>query len=232
MALDTILLQLFGLWYYVDKLILPSQFMYKGRMARKSLIIVVAVVVTALVAFGPALSARASLLPRVNDALTAGGFALTFENWQPFAAGVVTGHYKTFEQLAGAAKFHKQRGTLPDESKFSKTVAAAAGKVTATSPGKTACLNGEALSLSTKNITVKYAVKGKVINKAFSLTKKQYDAAVGRSIRKGSSVKVCFQGNKVAGNLINLAPKGQEETFGNVDGGGGGGSSSSSSSGS
>ncbi len=211
--------------------IFSSRLAPKIRIGRKSLIVIVVLIVT-VVAFGPALSARAALLPRVNDALTAGGFALTFQNWQPFAARVVTGHYKTFEQLEGAAKFHKQRGTLPDESKFSKTVATAAGKVTATSPGKTACLKGEALSLSTKNVTVQYALKGKIINKAFSLTKKQHVAAVGRSIRKGSSVKVCFQGNKVAGNVTNLAPKGQENTYGNVDGGGGGGGGGSSSSGS
>ena len=69
-------------------------------------------------------------------------------------------------------------------------------------------MTGETTSLSAKNITVQYSTKGKVTTKAFSLTQKQYDAALGRSIQKESSVKVCYDGNMVKGNILNLAPAG------------------------
>lgn len=90
---------------------------------------------------------------------------------------------------------------------------------------KTQCLSGEVISLSKKALAVKYGSHGKIVTKTLSVTAKQFDVAVGRSIRKGSPIKVCSQNNwkSVAGNIINRAPKGQEATYGNVDGGGGGG---------
>lgn len=93
---------------------------------------------------------------------------------------------------------------------------------------KTKCLNGEIVSMSKKALAVKYAHRGKVVTKTLRMTAKQFSVAGNRSIRKGSPIKVCSKDNwkSVAGNLINRAPKGQEETYGNVDGGGGGGGSS------
>lgn len=127
--------------------------------------------------------------------------------------------------------------TLPAEasvlSSIKKAVAKVAGVTTKT---KTKCLNGEVASLSINGkvgrLSVTYAKKGKIVSQPMGLTEKQYNTAIGHSIRKGSSVKVCTQGvfngktTALLGNAKNLAPKGQEQTYGNVDGGGSSGGSS------
>lgn len=223
--------------------------MPKVKMGRKRLIAIVAVVAAA-VSFGPALSARAALLPQVNEALTAGGFALTLENWQPFAAGVVTGHYASFKQLADATKFHKQRGTLPEEGKFAKTVARVAGTATGTTPGKTTCTIGQVKSFSMLKkvtnkaeegrLTLEYAKKtkegkktvSKLTSQPYKLSKAQFDIAKNRGVVIGRQAKICTKatltGKTIAavGNVLNLAPveDPDDSTGGGSSGGGGGGS--------
>lgn len=168
----------------------------------------------------PTVAARAALFNQVNDALTFGGFALTHENWLPFADGVVKGHYKNLDQLKGAAKFHKVNGTLPDRSKFGTAVA----KI-ASSTGAAKCRTGNVLSLSSRRITI--SAPGK--NVGLSITAAQKKIIDGRSIKLGSQVKVCSKNNwkTLAGNATKLGT-GNEN---NDDGGGGGGGGSSSSSG-
>lgn len=174
----------------------------------------VAVLLVAAVAT-PTVTARAALFNQVNDALTFGGFALTHENWLPFADGVVKGHYKTLDQLKGAAKFHKQSGTLPDRSKFGTAVA----KI-ASSTGAAKCRTGNVLSLSSRRITI--SAPGKNVGLGISAAQKKI--IDGRSIKVGSQVKVCSKNNwkTLAGNATKLGT-------GNEDGGGGGGGGSSSS---
>lgn len=97
---------------------------------------------------------------------------------------------------------------------------------TSAKTAKTKCLNGEVVSMSKKTLTVKIGAKK---YKNIRISSAQFSAAGNRSIRKGSPVKVCSKDNfKTAlGNLVNRAPKGQEATYGNVDGGGGGGGGNS-----
>lgn len=131
--------------------------------------------------------------------------------------------------IAGGMTFSAQAG-------IGSTLAKIVGKVAGTST-KTRCLTGQVVSLSLhKNgkqgaLTVSYAnPQKKIVHKNFKLTKSQYNAAITRSIKKGSRVKACWKGGTgrtvetAAGNIINLAPRGQENTgYGEENGGGGGG---------
>lgn len=167
---------------------------------------------------GVALSANATLLGDVNKALRAAGIAVTAGNQLGWAKGVAVGHYKNYQQLLDAMKYHKSLGkSVPDSSKFGQAVAALV------SSGRTTCVNGEVASMSTKALSVKYKQGSSIVTKAFSFTQKQFDIAVGRSISTGSQVKVCTKNNRVVGNAINRAPKGLEATFGSTSSGGGGG---------
>lgn len=191
---------------------------------------VVAVSVIALVIAAtatPTVAARAALFNQVNDALTFGGFALTYENWLPFADGVVKGHYKTLDQLKGAAKFHQQSGTLPDRSKFGTAVA----KAVASASGSTKCHEGNVLSLSggtAKGGQVTLSKAGG--NVKYNLTANQYKHAIAQSITNGNKVRACTKSatsstkKALVGNLKKL----DEGNSGSGGGGGGGGSSSSS----
>jgi uncharacterized repeat protein (TIGR01451 family) len=157
-----------------------------------------------LLAGGFAFTAQAApLLPQVNEALRQAGFPVTVANWRPFATGVIIGHYKSFVQLAGAARWHKLRNTLPV---FTNT----------TSTG-TAHISGRVVSISSQNITVEYVANATLLTTAFSLTQSQYETALSHSIRRGASVTVYFQGTTVVGNIVNNAPPGQEATFGDVE---------------
>lgn len=120
---------------------------------------------------------------------------------------------------------------LPAEASVFSSLKKAVAKVAGvTTKSKTRCLNGEVASISIRGkvgrLNVKYARGKKIVAQPMGLTQKQYDTALGHSIRKGSSVKVCTKGvfnGKTAtllGNAKNLAPKGEEQTYGNVDGGG------------
>lgn len=128
-----------------------------------------------------------------------------------------------------------------------------AGRVKAAVARKTAtrCLNAEVTMLQLKpkakgkaqeaRLVVKYergkAKAKKIVTQQFALSKKQYDVAVNRKVKRGSAVKACTTATawnakktlNLTGNIVNRAPKGLEETFGNVDGsggpGGGGGGS-------
>jgi hypothetical protein len=222
-----------------------TRFLPRIQLARKSFIGIVAVVVITA-ALGTALSARAALLPRVNDALTKSGFALTFSNWKPFATGVVTGHYRSFDQLADAAKWHKQQGTLPQENRLGSTSTTTVGKVAGATTSKTSCLIGTVKNVSllkkVKNkpqegrMTVQYEKKVKkgkktttsIVNQAFKLSKKQYDVAIQRGVVKGRQSKVCTKevltGKTtavLAGNALNLSPAADPD---DSSGGGSGGS--------
>lgn len=127
---------------------------------------------------------------------------------------------------------------LPAEASVLSTIKNAVAKVAGiTTKTKTKCLSGEVASISINGkvgrLSVTYAKAKKIVAQPMGLTQKQYDTAIGHSIRKGSSVKVCTTGvfnGKTAtllGNVKNLAPKGQEATYGNVDGGGGSSAASS-----
>ncbi len=106
------------------------------------------------------------------------------------------------------------------------TLAKVIGKVAGVNT-KTKCLNGEVISFSKKALTLKYGgAKGKTINKTLRSNSKQFDAAVARSIKRGTPVKICSQDNwkSLYGNIVSRVPKGLENTgYGNEDGGGGGG---------
>lgn len=166
----------------------------------------------------------APLLSRVNQAMRDAGIVVTGVSQLGWGEGVVTGHYKNYQQLVDAMKWHKQLGrTIPDSSKFTAAVTkTGSASSSSLSTGIKTVNNAEVVSISPTRLTVKY---GKT-TKNIKITKKQYDALIGRSVMVGSSVKVALAGNTLKGNVINNAPAGQEQTYGNVNGGGGGGSDS------
>src|SRR3989338_2625733 len=117
----------------------------------------------------------APLLSRVNQAMRSAGISVTRVNQIGWGEGVVIGHYKNYQQLVDAMKWHKQQGRMiPDSSKFAKGAAAAVASVT----GQTKCRTGNVLSLSKSQVTITKAGG----NVRIKLTSKQYDTAVGRSI--------------------------------------------------
>lgn len=209
---------------------------YRFRIAGGAVVVATVLAVT----FGSVVSVRAALLPRVNDALTQGGFSLTYENWKPFAAGVVSGHYKSFEQLADAAKYHKQQGTLPNESKFAQAVAAGAGKVAGATTTKKICFSGQVKSGPTLlkkvkgkpqegRMTVEFSRAKKVTTQPIAMNFGQYTVAKGRSVHVASTVKTCVRGTldpkkslPMLGNVQNLTPAADPDDSSGGGGGGGG----------
>lgn len=108
------------------------------------------------------------------------------------------------------------------------------GDAEAAKKGKNQCLSGEVRSMSKRAVTVRYGNGTKIINKAFGITAKQYDNAIGRNVRPGSQVKVCFKRGahtltraSLLGNILQrLAKKGAqniEEAPGGENAGPGGG---------
>ncbi len=181
-------------------------------------------IVSVLVLVGGILttSAQASLLGDVNKSLRQANIAVNAKNNMAWAQGVMQGYYKSYQQLLDAMRWHRSKGrSTPDASGFGKMVAAAVAAVTT----RTTCVDGQVVSMSAKAITVSYKQRNSIVKKAFSMTKKKFDAAVGRSISRGSQVKVCSKGAKVAGNVINRAPAGLESTYGGTSSGGSGSSS-------
>lgn len=132
--------------------------------------------------------------------------------------------------------------TLPAEASILGSIKNAVSRVAGITKKTTIrCLSGEVASLSFSGkagrMSLTYSRGGKSKVQPFGLTKKQYDYAISHSVRKGSPVKACtrltslFNGKTVTllGNAKNLAPVGEEQTFGNVDnaGGSGGGANGS-----
>lgn len=160
----------------------------------------------------------APLLSQVNQAMRDAGIAITRLNQLGWGEGVVVGHYRSYQHLVDAMTWHQQQGrAIPDSSKFA-AVATSAGKVLGAATGKTKCMNKVRVnSLSKKAISVEYA-KGKF--RTIRLTTKQYDTAIGRSVQRDATVKVCSKDNfkTLVGNVIGIA--GLANT---ADGGAGGG---------
>lgn len=164
----------------------------------------------------------APLLSRVNQAMRDAGIAVTGVNQMGWGEGVLVGHYRSYQNLVDAMRWHSQHGrSIPDSSKFTKAVTSAGSSSTAAT-GKTKCLTGNVVSMSKTQVTITKAGG----NVRLRTTAKQYDASVGRSIVAGNQVKACSKDNfkTLAGNLTKL-------NSGTADEGGGGGGGSSSSSG-
>ncbi|HBE90862.1 MAG: hypothetical protein A3G57_01915 [Candidatus Andersenbacteria bacterium RIFCSPLOWO2_12_FULL_45_8] len=182
------------------------------------------VITGVLVVSIPVVSA-APLLSRVNSGMREAGITVNPTNWTGWGEGVVTGHYKTYQQLVDAMKWHKQQGRLfPDTSKFTQAVSSTKLGVATTidaATGKVKCMNSVRVnSLSKKAISVEYA-KGKF--RSVKLTTAQYNTAIGRSIQRDATVKVCSRDNfkTLAGNMTGIAGLANSS-----DGGGGGGNDS------
>lgn len=193
---------------------------------KKFNLIVGLIVVGVLVVSVPVVSA-APLLSRINSGMREAGITINPTNWTGWGEGVVTGHYKSYQQLVDAMKWHKQKGlSFPDTSKFTRATSSAgsgAATTVAAATGKVKCMNNVRVnSLSKKVISVEYA-KGKF--RSVKLTTAQYNTAIGRSIQKDATVKVCSRDNfkTLAGNMTGIA--GLANTS---DGGSGGGGSDSS----
>jgi len=154
--------------------------------------------------------AQASLRGRVNEALRTGGGDVTAANSEAFQAGVVSGHYTSFAQLVGAVGFHKAGGTTPS---FTTTSDGFASSVAST------CVDGDVTSFSRQSLVLNYDLPdGRDTTSGLAITNGQYNAAVGKFVQRGSHVRVCSKDNltSVTGSIINLAPVGQEDSFGNI----------------
>lgn len=175
--------------------------------------------VVALAAVVVPVAQAAPLLSQVNQALRDAGIAVTGVNQLGWAEGVVVGHYKTYQNLVDAMKWHQQQGrSIPDKSKFTKAVVSVG--TTATTTGRTKCRTGNVAILSKSQITL--TKPGGTVR--IGLTAKQHTFAIGHSIFVGNQVKACSKNNfkNLAGNLTKLDSGTADE-----GGGGGGGSSSS-----
>ncbi|MDZ4341982.1 MAG: hypothetical protein U1E51_06030, partial [Candidatus Binatia bacterium] len=188
----------------------------------KKLHLTTIVVLVGVLIIGVPLASAAPLFTRINSAMREAGITVNPTNWTGWAEGVVTGHYKNFQQLVDAMKWHQQRGRfIPDTSKFTRAVTSAssgAATTVAAATGKVKCMNSVRVnSLSDRVMSVEYAA-GKF--RSLRLTAAQYNTAIGRSIQQNSTVKVCSRDNfkTLAGNAIGLA--GLANT---ADGGAGGG---------
>ncbi len=177
----------------------------------------------------PVVSA-APLFTRINPAMQEAGITVNPTNWLGWAEGVVTGHYKSYQQLVDAMKWHQQHGrSFPDTSKFTKAASSTGSGVKTTvaaATGKVKCMNSVRVnSMSNRSISVEYAA-GKF--RTIKLTTAQYNMAIGRSIQNNSTVKVCSRDNfkTLAGNMSGIAGL-ANTSDGGAGGGGGGGSSDS-----
>lgn len=202
-------------YFLYRELILQVAFRRYHHMnkARMTAVIVGAVALAVVVV---PVAHAASLLSQVNQAMRDAGIVVTGVNQMGWGEGVVVGHYKTYQKLVDAMKWHRQQGrTIPDSSKFTKAVTSAGSGSVAM--GATKCRNGNITSLSKSQVTI--TKPGGTVR--LKLTSKQYTVAIGRSIVTGNQVKACSKDNfkSVAGNLTKLDE-------GNSSSGGGGGGSS------
>jgi len=78
----------------------------------RTLSIVACLIVSSFVFTLSASAASPTLMDRVNEALRIVGLPVNAQTQQSFAAGVANGHYKTFEQLVNAMKWHKAHGKI------------------------------------------------------------------------------------------------------------------------
>ena len=135
--------------------------------------------------FTPASDAEAAhttgLLERVNEAIRDAGAPVTVARSDAFQAGVINGHYTSYDQLVGAIIFHKTAEALPS---FSSTLPHASVN--------TDCLTGTVISIAPTALTVEGDDEsGTQRTEAISIATNQYDIAIERGVTAGVTVKSC-----------------------------------------
>lgn len=169
---------------------------------------------------GTALAAAPTLLDRVNEALQTAGLPVNAQTQQSFAAGVASGHYKSFQQLVNAMKWHKAHGrTVADVDAFKPMQKLWKFKGTVTEVNESRL---ETVGLNAKGMQVmpKFRItKNTRIQHGTLLLEVSNDirTEVKDEIRRDSVVTIWATRSNEAIIIENMAPQGQADFYGQVD---------------
>ncbi|MBI3250562.1 MAG: hypothetical protein HYZ61_01770 [Candidatus Andersenbacteria bacterium] len=145
-------------------------------------------------------------ISQVNAALREAGLPVNEFSQRSFAAGIAAGHYRTYEHLVDAMKWHKS------QDRFIANFGTFAGfddaPIILRLSGRVGNINEEEVELRDANYN------GHLINKKFDVS---LDTKLDSHIMRGSMVEVEYlPGTVRASRVNNLAPEGMEAFWGPV----------------
>lgn len=154
----------------------------------------------------PALASSPVRMQQINAALREAGLPVNEFSQRSFAAGVEAGHYRTYEHLVNAMKWHEERGR--SIARFGVFGSFNEPPIILRAKGVVANITEKRLELADVE------VHGQITEKKFHIKE---DTILETHLKRGSTVSVQYlPGTVIASRVENVAPEGLEDVWGPI----------------